>query len=270
MPISLCMLTKNEEKTLARAINSVKDAVDEIIIVDTGSKDKTKQIAETFTNKIYDFEWNDNFADARNFSISKATKEWILVFDADETIKKEDLPKIKGLTKNKSCLGYRLIQKTHLNVSEIIHPNKIKGLETTSTTRSDMISEHVKNHPTKDSASKICRPSQRVVFNVEQSEAGRQVGNKKIRNNDKKIFYRGICRLFQNKKGIKFTYPIHETVRDSIKSVGGKIGKSGITIHHYPKYDNKKKDYYLNLLKEKINEYPESNARKERELELNY
>ena len=220
MSISLCMLTKNEEKTLAKAINSVKPVVDEIIVVDTGSTDKTKEIAKKFTKKIYDFEWNDNFADARNFSISKATKDWILILDADEIIKNEDLPKIKELTKNKSCLGYRLIQKTHLD--------------------------------------------------AEQSEADRQVGNKKIKNNDKKIFYRGICRMFQNKKSIKFTYPVHETVRESIKLLGGKIGKSGITIYHYPEYDKDKKDYYLKLLKEKMEKYPDSKALIEHTLEQNY
>jgi len=71
MPISLCMLTKNEEKNLAKAINSVKPVVDEIIVVDTGSTDKTKEIAKKFTSKIYNFGWNDNFADARNFDIQK-------------------------------------------------------------------------------------------------------------------------------------------------------------------------------------------------------
>ena len=86
-------------------------------------------------------------------------------------------------------------------------------------------------------------------------------------DNDKKIFYRGICRLFQNKKDIKFTYPIHETVRESIKRLNGKIGKSGVVIYHYPKYDKDKKDYYLKLLKKKIKSYPKSNAKKELEIE---
>src|SRR3990167_11538766 len=92
------------------------DLVDEIIIADTGSKDKTKEIAKKFTKEVYNFKWNDDFSDARNFSISKATKEWILVLDPDEKITKKGLIKIKELisdNKDKSILGYRLIQKTY-------------------------------------------------------------------------------------------------------------------------------------------------------------
>jgi glycosyltransferase involved in cell wall biosynthesis len=95
MGISLCMIVKNEENFLERCINSVKDFVDEIIIVDTGSTDKTKEIARKFTDKIYDFEWNNDFSKARNFSLSKATKDWIFVLDADEIVDKENIQKIK-------------------------------------------------------------------------------------------------------------------------------------------------------------------------------
>ena len=69
--ISLCMIAKNEESNLADCLNSAKGIADEIIIVDTGSTDRTKEIAKKFTSKIYNFGWNDNFADARNFDIQK-------------------------------------------------------------------------------------------------------------------------------------------------------------------------------------------------------
>ena len=68
--ISLCMIVKNEERVLARCLDSVADLVDEIIIVDTGSTDATKEIAARYTEKIYDFVWQDHFAAARNFSFS--------------------------------------------------------------------------------------------------------------------------------------------------------------------------------------------------------
>ena len=84
--ISLCMIVKNEEEVLARCLDSVKNIVDEIIIVDTGSKDKTKEIAAKYTDKIYDFEWIDDFAAARNFSFSKGTCEWLMWLDADDII----------------------------------------------------------------------------------------------------------------------------------------------------------------------------------------
>ena len=115
--ISLCMITKNEEKYLEQAINSVKDISDEIVIVDSGSTDKTKDIAKKFNAKIFDFKWNDDFSEARNESLKHATKDWILVLDADETIEKEDLKKIKYLIENadKNIVGFALNQRSYLN-----------------------------------------------------------------------------------------------------------------------------------------------------------
>ena len=84
--ISLCMIVKNEGKILARCLDSVKDLMDEIIIIDTGSTDDTKAIAANYTEKIYDFEWIDNFSAARNYSFSKATKDYLYVADADEVL----------------------------------------------------------------------------------------------------------------------------------------------------------------------------------------
>ena len=88
MPISLCMIAKNEENYLEKCLNNIKNSVDEIIIVDTGSNDKTMEIAKKFTNKVYNFRWNNDFSEARNFSLKKAAKDWILMLDADESIKK--------------------------------------------------------------------------------------------------------------------------------------------------------------------------------------
>lgn len=84
--ISLCMIVKNEEKVLARCLDSIADLMDEIIIVDTGSTDKTKEIAARYTDKIYDFTWIDDFSAARNFAFSKATKDYIYSADADEVL----------------------------------------------------------------------------------------------------------------------------------------------------------------------------------------
>ena len=98
--ISLCMIVKDEERLLKRCLDSVKDIVDEIVIVDTGSKDKTKDIARKYTDKLYDFKWEDDFSKARNFSFSKATKEYILWLDADDVILKEDKEKLLELKRN--------------------------------------------------------------------------------------------------------------------------------------------------------------------------
>ncbi|MBP2654665.1 MAG: glycosyl transferase family 2 [Firmicutes bacterium] len=82
--VSLTMIVRNEEKNLAYCLNSVKTAVDEIVIVDTGSTDQTISIAERYTDKVYHYLWQDDFSAARNFAISKSSGQWILVMDADE------------------------------------------------------------------------------------------------------------------------------------------------------------------------------------------
>lgn len=100
--ISLCMIVKNEEDNLLKCLSSVSSLVDEIIILDTGSTDKTKEIAFRFTDKIYDYEWDNNFAEARNQSISYAKNDWILVLDADEVVQGFDEEDITTFVNNSS------------------------------------------------------------------------------------------------------------------------------------------------------------------------
>ena len=94
--ISLCMIVKNEEDVLARCLESVRGFVDEIVIVDTGSQDRTRQVAEKYTDKIYDFPWDDDFSAARNYGLEKATKEYCMWLDADDVILPEEAEK-KGM-----------------------------------------------------------------------------------------------------------------------------------------------------------------------------
>lgn len=88
--LSLCMIVKNEEDVLGRCLKSVADLVDEIIIVDTGSTDRTKEIAAVFTHKIYDYSWIDDFAAARNYSFSMATGDYCIWLDADDVLQEAD------------------------------------------------------------------------------------------------------------------------------------------------------------------------------------
>jgi tetratricopeptide (TPR) repeat protein len=99
--ISLCMIVKNEEDQLARALESVKNVVDEIIVVDTGSTDRTVEIAESFGAKVYFHEWENDFAKARNQSLGYATKEWIFILDADEEFVREDIPQLNDILAQK-------------------------------------------------------------------------------------------------------------------------------------------------------------------------
>ncbi len=95
--ISLCMIVKNEEAVLGRCLDAVKDIVDEIIVVDTGSTDKTKAIAASYKAKVFDFKWIDDFAAARNFAFEQASQEYILWLDADDIILEADQIKLIAL-----------------------------------------------------------------------------------------------------------------------------------------------------------------------------
>lgn len=98
--ISLCMIVKNEAKILARCLDSICDLMDEIIIVDTGSTDRTKEVAARYTDKVFDFVWISDFSAARNFAFSKAGCEYIYSADADEILDKENHEKFKLLKEN--------------------------------------------------------------------------------------------------------------------------------------------------------------------------
>ncbi len=95
--ISVCMIVKDEEEVLGRCLDSLSGLADEIIILDTGSRDATKEVASRYTNKVYDFEWQDDFAAARNESLAKATMDYIYVADADEVIDEENRERFRIL-----------------------------------------------------------------------------------------------------------------------------------------------------------------------------
>lgn len=115
--ISLCMIVKNEEEVLERCLSCVKEIADEIIIVDTGSADRTKEIAHQFTDKVYDFNWENDFSKARNFSFSKATKDYQLWLDADDIILDSEIDKILALKKvlNKNIDMVTMQYDTHFD-----------------------------------------------------------------------------------------------------------------------------------------------------------
>jgi len=91
------MIVKNEEKNLADCLDCITDVVDEINIVDTGSTDKTIEVARRYTDRIFHFTWIDDFSAARNYSYSKATKDFIMWLDADDVVSHENLAKLQEL-----------------------------------------------------------------------------------------------------------------------------------------------------------------------------
>lgn len=109
--ISLAMIVKNEADNLPQCLDSVKNCVEEMIIVDTGSTDNTKEIALSYGAKVYDYQWNDNFAEARNYGLQYVSGDWILVLDADEVFNSKILPQIKPLIEKENSLVVNLIRQ---------------------------------------------------------------------------------------------------------------------------------------------------------------
>ncbi|CAM4173433.1 glycosyltransferase [Listeria ivanovii] len=121
--ISICMIVKNEAHILRQSLASFRKFTEEIIIVDTGSTDETKKIANEFTDFVYDFEWTGNFSDARNFAATKATGKWILVIDADECLEEESYLKLEKQLKS---------QRESMYMAQIISFTGEKGRVTTT------------------------------------------------------------------------------------------------------------------------------------------
>ncbi|GAC1322118.1 MAG: hypothetical protein NVSMB25_16860 [Thermoleophilaceae bacterium] len=98
LTLSLCMIVKDEEEMLPRCLAAAAPAVDEIVIVDTGSSDRTVEIAESFGARVIHHEWTGSFAEARNVSLEAATGDWLMYLDADEVLVADDAPRIRELT----------------------------------------------------------------------------------------------------------------------------------------------------------------------------
>ncbi|RJE48787.1 MULTISPECIES: glycosyltransferase family 2 protein [unclassified Dehalobacter] len=103
--LSLVMIVKNEEKVLARCLDSVKHLVDEMIVADTGSTDDTKKIAHAYGAKVCDYVWEDDFAKARNFALSYAAGDWNLILDADEVFTQGTKESIQRFMEQSEAIG---------------------------------------------------------------------------------------------------------------------------------------------------------------------
>lgn len=125
-PFSVCIIAKNEEKNIERCLQSIRHFDCEIIVVDTGSTDKTKEIAAQYTKNIFDFTWINDFSAARNFSISKASYDWILVLDCDEWVEESNPEEFMSLAREYPTYIGRLKRKSYTGPNNSIYTDMVE------------------------------------------------------------------------------------------------------------------------------------------------
>ncbi len=108
--LSACLIVKDEQQQLPKCLQSLKSFADEIIVVDTGSSDRTIAIAKKHQAKIFHFDWCDDFSQARNYAIAQATGQWILVIDADEVLQPQAIAILKAVMQREDCLAANLLR----------------------------------------------------------------------------------------------------------------------------------------------------------------
>ena len=120
--LSVCLIIKNEERWLNQCLASIQPVADEIIVVDTGSTDTSCEIAERYGAKIFHFSWCDDFSQARNFSLEKATASWVLILDADEVIAEKDYDTLRSLTGTpaRTPAACQILTRNYINRNDII------------------------------------------------------------------------------------------------------------------------------------------------------
>jgi len=112
--LALVVMMKNEEANIGRCIKSIKSIVDEIICVDTGSEDKSIEIAESLGAKIIHYPWVNDYSEPRNIGLRSVKSEWIQILDADEYFSERDLKFIKYAIKNKNIDAYRMHKRSYV------------------------------------------------------------------------------------------------------------------------------------------------------------
>jgi glycosyltransferase involved in cell wall biosynthesis len=275
--LSLCMIVKNEELNIGRSLESVQPLVDEMIVVDTGSTDRTKDIAKELGAKVYDFAWTDSFADARNFALSKATSDWILILDADEVISASDHEALKKLiTDSKDETNRdssRLVEtektETHRDSSRLIETVKTETHEDSIETNRDSKastslnkSQQVSGLHQSQSVSALRTAYLFTTRNyvIPTNVAGWVANDGRYLEEEAGTgwFPGEKVRLFPNDKNLRFENPVHERIEPSLERFGIGIRQCPIPVHHYGMLDEEairaKHEYYYHLGKKRLAE----------------
>ena len=106
--LSVCLITKNEQRFLPQCLQSIREVADQIVVVDTGSTDDTVEIAKAFGAEVHEFEWTESFSDARNEALSHARCEWVLVVDADEELTEDSIENLRREIAVAGTMAYRI------------------------------------------------------------------------------------------------------------------------------------------------------------------
>lgn len=130
IPISVCMIARNEEKNIGKCLDALKPYGFEIIVVDTGSTDRTREIAAQYTDKIYDFKWINDFSAARNYSLEQASNDYVLVLDCDEMVTHLDLPAIEMLIREHPHAVGLLARDNHYTANQMdtVYQDRVERL----------------------------------------------------------------------------------------------------------------------------------------------
>ena len=128
LPVSICMIMKNEEKNLRKCLDSAKSLGSEFILVDTGSTDSTIDIAKEYTSHVYHFDWIQDFAAARNYSLSLASNDWVLILDCDESISSIDMDSLSKFMGNHPDKIGLVSRRNHyeMNQSDSVYTDQVE------------------------------------------------------------------------------------------------------------------------------------------------
>ncbi|MBI5072943.1 glycosyltransferase [Candidatus Woesearchaeota archaeon] len=229
--ISLCMIAKNEEQLIKNALDSVKPFVDEMIVIDTGSDDNTRQISQECGATVYDFKWENDFSKAKNFAKSMAKGQWILFLDADECMSAADLKDMK-------------------KVLSTLKEQEKPGQEIVAFS---FVSRHYTKEKSKYADWKKLTAEEKQALTKEFSLFAELNGYYDV------LF---ITRLFKNKPQIYFKGHVHEDINPSIIEWNAKeplktIVQVSMPIHHLhflksQEYVAEKQKLYFEMSKEKV------------------